>query len=314
MSPRLTQKLKAPIAPLARWLRAKAYGARYGLRLKQLERAGKRVIKPAATIDPHASADTLWRRLQDAVPTGIHCSERWLGRPPLAEGIRRHWQRYERLYEGVGREKALEHALTFELLDFSKVRRYCDVAAASSPISYPLADDWDTVEAWRQDLLFETDLSKRVIGGYAQSMEAIEPGFFDALTLHCSLEHFAGASDVEFVSALDRVLSPIGACLILPLYVADTHRVYFDPTTVSNDTVAEYDADGELYAVFAYHQEHGRFHSPETLASRLLPNLPSTLMATILRFHDQASIGPDIYLRFALVLHRPESVFRRGSV
>ena len=177
MSPRLTQKLKAPVAPLVRWLRAKAYGARYSLRLKELERAGKREIKPAATIDPHASADALWQRLQDALPAGIHRSERWLGRPPFAEGIRRHWQRYEPIYEGVGREKALEHALTFELLDFSKVRRYCDVAAASSPIRYPLADDWDTVEAWRQDLLFETDLSERVVGGYAQSMESIEPGF-----------------------------------------------------------------------------------------------------------------------------------------
>ena len=314
MKQRLTQKLKAPVAPLARWLRAKAYGARYSLRLKDLERTGKREIIPAATIDPHASADALWQRLQGALPTGIHCSERWLGRTPFVEGIRHHWQRYEQVYEGVGREKALEHALTFELIDFSKVRRYCDVAAASSPISYPLADDWDTVEAWRQDLLFETDLTKRVIGGYAQSMDAIVPGFFDVMTLHCSLEHFVGTSDVEFVSAVDRVLSPIGACLVLPLYVADTHRVYFDPTTVSNDTVGEYDDDGELYAVFGYHQEHGRFHSPETLASRLLHNLPSTLEATILRFHDQAAIGPDIYLRFALVLHRPESVFRSGSV
>ena len=159
-------------------------------------------------------------------------------------------------------------------------------------------------------MLFQTDFEKRVIGGYAQSMGAVEAGFFDALTLHCSLEHFTGTSDVEFVREVDRTLSPRGACLILPLYVADTHRVYFDPTIVSSDVAFSYDTEGELYAVYGYHQEHGRFHSPETLASRLLGNVPLTLNATIIRFHDQQSVGPEIYLRFALVLHRADSVFR----
>ncbi len=49
--------------------------------------------------------------------------------------------------------------------------------------------------------------------------------------------------------------------------------------------------------------------SAGTLVSRFLHDVPSTLDATLLRFHDDGSLDPDIYLRFA-VLHRSDSVFR----
>ncbi len=54
-----------------------------------------------------------------------------------------------------------KHALTFELLDFDRVRRCCDVAAATSPIARALNAEWPGVEYWRQDLPFETDLTRR---------------------------------------------------------------------------------------------------------------------------------------------------------
>jgi hypothetical protein len=141
-------------------------------------------------------------------------------------------------------------------------------------------------------------------------MEAIAPGFFDALTLHCSFEHFEEAADVEFLAEVDRVLSPLGACLIVPLYLADTHRVYLDPTTVSPDRVRAYDAEAELRPVYRYRQDHGRFYSPETLATRLLAQLPATLDATLLRFREQAVVDSGIYIEFGLVLHRPQSILR----
>jgi hypothetical protein len=144
-------------------------------------------------------------------------------------------------------------------------------------------------------------------------MEAIAPGFFDALTLHCSFEHFEEAADVEFLAEVDRVLSPVGACLIVPLYLADTHRVYLDPTTVSPDRARAYDAEAELRPVYRYRQDHGRFYSPETLATRLLAAVPPSLRATLLRFRDQAAVDPGLYVEFGLVLHRPESVLRRAA-
>ncbi|MCH7474814.1 MAG: hypothetical protein IIA27_09085, partial [Gemmatimonadetes bacterium] len=165
----ITEALKAPARPLVRWWRAKAYASRYRRRLEEHRRAIHRRIEAADRIDPGASVDALWQRIDDALPNGIGRSERWLGRPPLSTAFAKYWTRYGHVYDGIGREKALEHALTFELLDFRRIHRYCDVAAAASPIRYPLADDWGHVEAWRQDLLFETDLSKQIVGGFAQS-------------------------------------------------------------------------------------------------------------------------------------------------
>ncbi len=51
------------------------------------------------------------------------------------------------------------------------------------------------------------------------------------------------------------------------------------------------------------------FVSPETVATRLLEKLPPGLRATLMTFRNQGAIDPGIYLQFALVLHRTESIF-----
>ena len=78
----ITEALKAPARPLVRWWRAKAYASRYRRRLEEHRRAVHRRIEAADHIDPGASVDTLWQRVDDALPAGIGRSERWLGRPP----------------------------------------------------------------------------------------------------------------------------------------------------------------------------------------------------------------------------------------
>ncbi len=223
---------------------------------------------------------------------------------------REYWKRFASHYARIGaaREKALEHALSFELLDFCRVRRYCDVASARSPIQKALEQDYPAVESFRQDLLYETDLRRRIVGGFAQNMAEIADGFFDALTLHCSFEHFFGSADQEFLPEVDRVLSARGACLILPLYLADSHCVYFDPTVVSPGGLEGYDDKAELRAAWRYRQEHGRFYSPEALGERLLGRLPNGLRVTLLRFLGGSSVDPSVYLNFGMVLHRNESI------
>jgi hypothetical protein len=141
-------------------------------------------------------------------------------------------------------------------------------------------------------------------------MTDIEDGFFDALTLHCSYEHFAGKADVEFLAEVDRVLSSKGACLILPLYIAAEHRIYFDPSLVTPESLQSYDRESALCALWHYRQEHGRYYSPESLWTRVLGKLPSGLAATLLCFTNQASIHPSIYVRFGLVLHRRSSILK----
>lgn len=218
-----------------------------------------------------------------------------------------HWQRHRGLYQriGHGREKALEHGLTFSLTDFGRVRRHCDVAAAASPIERVMQTDYPDVEYWKQDIAYTTNLAGRIIGGPAECMVSLVSAPFDLLTLHCSFEHFEGTADSRFVGALDKLLSSSGVCLILPLYVAEVPRVYFDPTAVTTSDLATFDADAELTPLRGYGQRHGRFYSPRSLAARVIDHLPNGIVATVVRFTDLDVLDSDLYLHFALALHRP---------
>jgi len=159
-------------------------------------------------------------------------------------------------------------------------------------------------------LIFDTDLSRQVIGGSATSMESISDSFFDSISLHCSFQHFQRHADSAFLEELDRVLSPYGACLIVPFYIDSEPFIYFDPAVTELDAIADFDADARLRSVYNYKQSFGRFYSPETFKSRFLQYLPDNLHTTFIHFKDSDTIGQQIYLHFALVLHRQYSTFK----
>ncbi len=307
----LLKNLVRPILrPPLHWVRRKLYAYRFNRAYAEASAAfGSRILLRRG-IHFEGSADEIWKRVGELVPPGISLQVISLAGGRVAQGARRYWERYQEFYAGVGagREKALEHSLTFELMDFSKVRRYCDVASATSPIAHAFKIGFSKVEFWRQDLLFQTDPVRKVIGGFAQEMKGVEDGFFDAMALHCSFEHFTGSSDGELMREIDRVLSAQGACLILPLYLDQEHRVYFDPTCIGVESLRSFDAEAKLCATFDYRQEHGRHYQPETLVERVLKKIPPGLQATLIRFTDQASQGELIYLSFALLLHRENSI------
>ncbi len=230
----------------------------------------------------------------------------------MHDHLKLYFERHRDVYDiDKGRGKALEHALGLELLDFSRVQRYCDVASCASPIQKTFALHYPQVEFWVQDLTYQDDLPHFQLGGFAQNMSAIPDGFFDALTLHNSFEHFMGSADSEFMREVDRVLSPIGACLILPLYVASTPRIYFDPVAVGPSLLRTYDKEAKLISVRGFaNQEHARCYDAATLQERLISRIPPTLEATILDFAGGETIAPDMFPEFALVLHRPQSIFK----
>ena len=166
-----------------------------------------------------------------------------------------------------------------------------------------------------QDLTYQDDLPHFQLGGFAQHMSSIPDGFFDAMTLHNSFEHFMGSADSEFMPEVDRVLSPTGACLILPLYMASTPRIYFDPVAVTPSLLRTYDKEAQLISVRGFaNQEHARCYDAATLQERLISRIPPTLEATILDFTGGETIAPDMFPEFALVLHRPESIFNEQDV
>jgi hypothetical protein len=257
---------------------------------------------------PH---DDRAERMKATVSARVRWKQVALDSGQIRDNLDLYFQRHREIYQiDKGRGKALEHALGLELLDFKQVSRYCDVASCASRIQKTFAAHYPQVEFWVQDLTYKDDLPHFQLGGFAQNMSSIPNGFFDAMTLHNSFEHFMGDADSDFVREADRVLSPIGACLILPLYVASTHRIYFDPVAVTPSLLRTYDKGAELIPVRGFaNQEHARCYDAATLQERLISRIPATLDATIVDFSGGETISPEMFPEFALVLHRRESIF-----
>ena len=295
-------------------LRPVYHPARYYYRLWRARTAGLNVSQPRS-ISMDSSHDELAERMKMTVSPRVHWRHVPLHGGQIRDNLDLYYERHREVYQiDKGRGKALEHALGLELLDFSCVRRYCDVASCASPIQMTFAEHYPQVEFWMQDLTYQDDLPRFQLGGFAQNMSSIPNGFFDAMTLHNSFEHFMGNADSDFVPEVDRVLSPTGACLILPLYVASTPRIYFDPVAVTPSLLRTYDKGAELIPVRGFaSQEHARCYDATTLQKRLISRVPPTLEATIIDFAGGESIAPEMFPEFALVLHRRDSIFGRQA-
>ena len=278
--------------------------------LVRVRTAGLNVSAPQS-ISMDCSHEEMANRMRTAVSPRVRWKSFDLDGAELRGRFDSYFTQHREIY-GIdkGRGKALEHWLGLELLDFTRVGRYCDVASCASPFQKAFPEHYPQVEFWVQDLMYADDLPNRRLGGFAQKMTAVPGGFFDALTLHNSFEHFMWNSDSEFVAEVDRVLSPTGACLILPLYTAATARIYFDPVAVTPSLLRTYDPGAELIPVRGFaNQEHARCYDAVTLEQRIISRVPETLQATIIDFAGGEKLAPEMYPEFALVLHRAESVF-----
>ncbi len=310
MTGSITTKQPRRRDPVRSLLRPIYQPVRYYYSLLRVRTAGLNVTEPRR-ISMDCPHDELVAHMKRAVSGRVQWRHVALDSGPMRERFDLYLQRHREVYEiDKGRGKALEHFLGLELLDFGRVRRYCGVASCASPIQKTFAMHYTQVEFWVQDLMYEDDLPHFQLGGFAQNMSSVPNGFFDAMTLHNSFEHFMGDADREFMSEVDRVLSPIGACLILPLYVASTARIYFDPVAVTPALLRTYDKGAELIPVRGFaRQEHARCYDAVTLQERLIGRIPPTLEATIVDFTGGESVSPEMFPEFALVLHRRVSVF-----
>ena len=285
--------------------------AHYYYSLLRVRTAGLNVCAPRA-IAMDCSHAEIAQRMKQAVAPRADWMQVALASDTLRRRLDSYFEQHRAIYSiDKGRGKALEHALGLELLDFSRVCRYCDIASCASPLQQTFAAHFPQVEFWVQDLMYEDDLPQHRLGGFAQNLKPVPNGFFDALTLHNSFEHFMHTADGDFVPEVDRILSPCGACLILPLYMAATPRIYFDPEAVTPSLLRTYDSGAELIPVRGFaRQEHARCYDAATLQHRIISRLPASLEATIIDFSGGEAVAPEMYPEFALVLHRRESVFR----
>ncbi len=125
-------------------------------------------------------------------------------------------------------EKTLEHYVTTELIPFNSKSVFMDVAACTSPFSEIVKQLYGVQKAYKQDLVYPKGMHSDKIGGYAHET-GLPDNSIDAITLHCSLEHFEGNTDELFFKEVNRILKPAGKAVILPFYFAHAYTIHVDP-------------------------------------------------------------------------------------
>lgn len=202
-------------------------------------------------------------------------------------------------------EKTLEHYVSTQFLTLDDGAVFVDIAACNSPFSSILARLFGC-EAYQQDLIYPRGIHGRQIGGYAHEL-GLPDASVDAVTLHCSLEHFEGDSDTRFFQELQRVLRPGGRAVVLPFYLAHTYTIHVDPAyNLLKRHRPQLDPAAQL-RYCDWYQYFSRHYDPAALQRRVLQAAPG-LSLTLYRPVNFRAVHPGSYLRWIGVFEKPMPV------
>lgn len=205
------------------------------------------------------------------------------------------------LYHVAKREKYLEHFVSHDLLGLDHMATIVDVASFRSYFPNIMRAKGHHVIV--QDLIFRPGLNGDVLGGNASAMD-LSSSSIDAMTLHCSFEHFEGDSDMEFMRESARVLKPGGRVIILPFYLHQEYLTQADPCFLATDEIL-IDIGADLVAVPGYANRHGRHYSPAAFLNRVHRTAVESGLRPILKVVENAKeVSEDCYLKFALILEK----------
>lgn len=193
-------------------------------------------------------------------------------------------------------EKTLEHYVSTEFIDFSESTTFIDIAACTSPFYQIVKKVFGVKTSYQQDLIFKKGLHGDKIGGFASQIPLPDESV-DAVTLHCSLEHFEGQSDIEFFQEMERVLKRGGKIVILPFYLAYEYTIHVDPIY---NLIKRHQPILDPTARLRYcnwYQFFSRHYSAKKLQERILQNTPN-LQLTVHQVNNFKEIDESCYLRF----------------
>lgn len=159
-----------------------------------------------------------------------------------------------------------------------------------------------TSNTYVQDLVFPSGIQGNQIGGSAAELPLPDVSV-DAMTLHCSFEHFEGNADTGFVKEAGRVLRPGGKVCIVPLYLGEYAFVLNDPAWAFNLSV---DPDTTIHFFPKWGERHGRFYSNKTLLTRIIePAIAGGLKPRVIHFCNILELDRSCYTHFGLILEKP---------
>ncbi len=204
-------------------------------------------------------------------------------------------------YHLASEEKYLEHFVSFELLRPIVSGVLIDVASCRS--YFPNIMRRRGFRVIQQDLEYEHGLHADRLGGDAAVM-ALSPGFADALTLHCSYEHFEGDTDIRFLKEAARVLRIGGRAVIVPLYIHHRYLTLADPSELAESTV-HIDPGAALVAMRGYGNRHGRFYDPAAFSQRVYATaVEAGLRVRLFQIKNASEISRHCYMQFAMTLDK----------
>ncbi len=216
---------------------------------------------------------------------------------------------YPKSYYGGGEdvaanftEKTLEHYVSTEFIDFGPETVFVDIAACTSPFYQLVRKLFGVKVSYQQDLIYTPGRNGDKIGGYASTLYLPDESV-DAVTLHCSLEHFEGDSDTDFFRELERVLKPGGKAVILPFYLAHEYTIHVDPAyNLLKNHHPKIDPEARL-RYCSWYQFFSRHYDPEALQTRVLSQTPQ-LALTVYRVSNFREVDPNSYLRLVGVFEK----------
>lgn len=199
-------------------------------------------------------------------------------------------------------EKTLEHYVSSKFIEFNAETVYIDIAAGTSPFYKIVEKLYNVKEIYRQDLIFKKGIHGNRIGGLASEIPLPDESV-DAVTLHCSLEHFEGDSDIRFFREMERILKEGGKIIILPFYLAHEYTIHVDP--IYNFLKFHYpDLDPKANLRYCnWYQYFSRHYDIPALKERIL-NRSKKLKLKICRVTNFKEIDPSCYLRFVGVFEK----------
>ncbi|MFP2930540.1 class I SAM-dependent methyltransferase [Pyxidicoccus sp. 3LG] len=273
--------------PLSKLLSVTGFG-RYGPgpQLKHSEPLRQAGIPVETMRFDVAELERFWRELEARSPV----IQRYAARPPYWEKKPQYYFTWKQLEPLMAREETV----------------YVDIAATPhSPYLELVRALAKTRNIYVQDLVFPKGIHGNQIGGSAADMP-LGDASVDAMTLHCSFEHFEGGADTGFIREAGRVLRPGGKVCIVPLYLGEYAFTMCDPAW-GYDIKAK--AETVIHLFPNWGERHGRFYGTDTLKERVLaPARAAGLTPRIFHFENVLDLHPSCYTHFGLVLEKPAAV------
>lgn len=190
-------------------------------------------------------------------------------------------------------EKLLEYYISYKWLDFNSDDTYIDVAAQDCPFAFFIRDRFNC-RVYRQDLYYlDKGIQGEDIGGDASKIP-LPRNSVSKISLHNSLEHFEGNSDIKFFRKAQRLLRKGGLMLVVPLFIGEEYSIETEAGWV--------DEEGEKH-LWGEGAQFARWYDLPHFNSRILKK-SKKFRVHVYSLENAAEIDPKCYAEYFAIFEK----------